>query len=210
MPCLGFFIWYGSFCDTGVRPMFCPMKSKVTFLVLALGVLALTVLFVIKQERGARLRSPTAASAGSTDASSAALQAAPEIPKQTAKTVNPSQPTEIQTEAAPDSPEAKHQAYVEARVAELGDLAMEDDQASLDTILSELTNRDPEIRKAALEASIQFGSRDAIPKLADAASQIDDPKERAAIEEAIAFLKLPSLTEVLAESKSAPAGIPCR
>ena len=82
---------------------------------------------------------------------------------------------------------------------------MTDDRANLDTILSELSNRDPEIRKAALEATIQFGSRDAIPKLADAVSQTDDPNEKAAIADAIEFLKLPSLTEIHAQSSSQPA-----
>jgi len=67
------------------------------------------------------------------------------------------------------------------------DVAMTDDRANLDIILSELNNRDPEIRKAALEATIQFGSRDAIPKMADAASQTDDPSEKAAIADAIEF-----------------------
>jgi HEAT repeat protein len=77
---------------------------------------------------------------------------------------------------------------------------MNDDRGSLDTILSELGNRDPEIRKAALEATIQFGSRDAIPKLADAVSQTDDPTEKAALTDAIEFLKLPSLTEIRQQS----------
>jgi HEAT repeat protein len=85
------------------------------------------------------------------------------------------------------------------------DIAMTDDRANLDTILSEMSNRDPEIRKAALEATIQFGSRDAIPKLADAISQTDDPNEKAAIADAIEFLKLPSLTEIRAQSSSRPA-----
>jgi hypothetical protein len=100
------------------------------------------------------------------------------------------------------SPETKHQEYVRKRIAQLEDLAYEDDTASLETILSELTNRDPEIRKAALEATIQFGSRDAIPRLADAAVQTEDPEEKTALNEAIEFLKLPSLTEVLAQQKA--------
>src|SRR4051794_28743969 len=97
----------------------------------------------------------------------------------------------------------EHQAYVDARIAQLQDLAMENDSASLDTILSELANNDPEIRRAAVEATTQFGSRDAIPRLLDAAAQTDDPKEKAALNEAAEFLKLPSLTEVLAKKKSA-------
>ena len=104
---------------------------------------------------------------------------------------------------APQPPAASEDAqksYVEQRSTQLMDLAMNDDRASLDTILSELTNRDPDIRKAALEATIQFGSRDAIPKLADAVSQTDDPKEKASLNDAIEFLKLPSLTEINAQS----------
>jgi hypothetical protein len=96
-----------------------------------------------------------------------------------------------------ETAEARQRAYAEQRVAELYDLSMNDDSASLETILSELTNRDPEIRKAALEATVQFRSRDAIPRLMDAASQTDDPHEKAAIADAIEFLKLPTLSEVL-------------
>jgi len=99
-----------------------------------------------------------------------------------------------------DSSEDAHKTYVEQRSSQLMEMAMNDDRGSLDTILSELGNRDPEIRKAALEATIQFGSRDAIPKLADAVSQTDDPSEKAALTDAIEFLKLPSLTEIRQQS----------
>ncbi len=98
--------------------------------------------------------------------------------------------------------ESQHRMYVDSRVNELMDLGMMDDPDSLATILSELTNRDPEIRKAALDASIQFGSRDAIPKLMEAVSQTDDPKEKAEIVDAIELLKLPSATEVLAQART--------
>jgi hypothetical protein len=117
-----------------------------------------------------------------------------------------------------DSPEARHQAYVDARTAELMDLGMNDDSQSLNAILSELSNRDPEIRKAAVEATVQFGSRDAIPNLTDAAAQTDDPQEKAEIMEAIQFLKLPTLSEAAAQANQAqpaigsngPAGGPSR
>ena len=59
--------------------------------------------------------------------------------------------------------------------------------------------RAPRLRHAALEAAIQFGSRDAIPTLVDAAAQTDDPKEKQAFLDAAEFLKLPSLTEVMAK-----------
>jgi hypothetical protein len=86
---------------------------------------------------------------------------------------------------------------VAARVTELRQLSMNEDAASLDSILSDLNNREPRIRAASLEAAIQFGSRGALPKLMDAAAQTDDPREKAALAEAIEFLKLPSLTEVV-------------
>jgi Na+-transporting methylmalonyl-CoA/oxaloacetate decarboxylase gamma subunit len=97
---------------------------------------------------------------------------------------------------AEGSAEARQRAYVENRVAELMELASQDGLASLDIILSELTNRDPEIRKAALDATLQVRSRQAIPRLMEAADQTDDPHEKAAIADAIEFLRLPTLGEV--------------
>jgi hypothetical protein len=96
------------------------------------------------------------------------------------------------------APEVTHSNYIVQRTAELMDLAMENDDSSLQTILAELNNRDPAIRAAATEAAIQFSSRDAIPALLDAANRTEDPKEKQALVEAAEFLKLPSLTEVRA------------
>jgi hypothetical protein len=95
-----------------------------------------------------------------------------------------------------------HEAYVVRRVAELQDLSMENDSASLSIILSELTNRDREIRSAAIDAAVQFGSREAIPALVDAATQIEDPEQKAAIQEAINYLQLPSFSEFQIPSRA--------
>ncbi len=103
-----------------------------------------------------------------------------------------------------NAPEAEHEAYVAKRVAELQDLGMENDSASLDTILSELGNADPSIRQAAIDAAVQFGSREAIPKLTTAAAQAADPKEQSAILDAVEFLKMPTLAEALAPKNSSP------
>jgi hypothetical protein len=102
-----------------------------------------------------------------------------------------------------ETPKQKQQEYVQTRSAELMDLGMKDDAESLRTIPAELTNRDPEIRKAAVEAAVQFSSRDAIPALTDAAAQTDDPQEKVMYQEAIEFLKLPSLSEVIQQRKQA-------
>jgi hypothetical protein len=92
---------------------------------------------------------------------------------------------------------------IKKRVIELGALAMEDDAASLATILSELENPEPQIREAALDATVQFGSRDAIPRLRELAARTEDLQTRHAFEQAAEFLTLPSLTEVLDERKQA-------
>jgi LAS superfamily LD-carboxypeptidase LdcB len=90
----------------------------------------------------------------------------------------------------------QHDAAIRARVTQLGQLAMRNDPASLQTILSELTNSTKAIRQAALEATVQYGSRDAIPKLQEIAAATEDQKEKAAILEAAEFLQLPSLSEL--------------
>lgn len=105
---------------------------------------------------------------------------------------------------------ANHSEYVKTRIAQLQDLSMENDAASLNTILSELNNRDPEIRSAAVEAAIQFGSRDAIPALMEAATHTDDPQEKKEMIDAAEFLKLPSLTEVMAQQGKKAASQPAK
>jgi HEAT repeat protein len=102
-----------------------------------------------------------------------------------------------QPEATGSVPAAVSSQSIEEQIARLNDLAMEDDTNALNQILAELYSPNPEIRKAALEATVQFSSRDAIPALETAAEHSVDPQEKTAIKEAIEFLKLPSLTEVL-------------
>jgi len=89
-------------------------------------------------------------------------------------------------------------------VQELLDLGMEDDSKSLQTILSELSNANPEIRSAAVEATIQFGSQDAIPELENAMLWAENSEQRKEIANAIEFLKLPKLTEAVAALQLAP------
>jgi HEAT repeat protein len=96
---------------------------------------------------------------------------------------------------------AAHETQVAERVSTLLELAMDNSKASLDTILSELTNSDSQIRRGALEATIQYASRDAIPRLAEVAGQTEDVQEKAALNDAIEFLKLPSLTEIVEANK---------
>jgi hypothetical protein len=90
-------------------------------------------------------------------------------------------------------PGMDHDAYVLQRRAELMELGMHNDPDSLKTILSELENPDAEIRQGALSATIDFGSKDAIPTLQNEMNWATDPEEKVAIKKAIDFLDLTPL-----------------
>jgi hypothetical protein len=89
-----------------------------------------------------------------------------------------------------------HAEYVQERVAELTALAMNNDSNSFNTIWSELSNPDREIRAGALEAVIQFGDHSVSPRLRELAAQTQDPAEQAAILEAADYLDLPPITDL--------------
>lgn len=87
------------------------------------------------------------------------------------------------------SGEEGHEEYISRRTAELTDLAMSDDPTALSSILSELNNPEAKIRDAAVMASVQYKSADAIPALQDAYTRTDEPEEKVSIRKAIEFLE---------------------
>ena len=115
--------------------------------------------------------------------------------------------TDFVATTAPPTNDPAHAEYVRRRIAELNALAMKSDTVSRDIILSELQNSDRAIRKGALEAAIQFSDRSVIPRLEEVAAQTEDPTEKAEIVEAIEYIKLPSLTEYLAEQRARRASM---
>jgi len=177
------------------------MRPKIALTIVGLG-LAVTVAVIVLQKPAP---SPSGVAVDSVAETSKAIPTTPEAsrPKRDKQAeTNAILEKEMATILAAGvenvdamSAEEKHQAYVEARVLELQDLATEEDNESLNIILSELTSPDEDIRKAAVEAAGQFGNRDAIPALTVAGQQLDDTDERKAIKEAIEFLKLPHLGE---------------
>jgi HEAT repeat protein len=58
-----------------------------------------------------------------------------------------------------------------------------------------LSDANPDIREAALESTVQFGSPDAIPTLFSVLTKTERAEEKIAIQEAIEFLKLPPLAQ---------------
>ena len=85
---------------------------------------------------------------------------------------------------------------IEQKVEALAEASAKGDSDAFQLIITALKDPRPEIRKAALEATIQLGSRDAIPVLKELAAKTEDPREKVEILDAIEFLELPSLSEI--------------
>jgi hypothetical protein len=62
---------------------------------------------------------------------------------------------------------------------------------SLVALLDKVTNPEPEVRKAAVDAVVQLNDTNAIPRLNAAIQQLEDPRDKAAIMEAVSYLQLP-------------------
>jgi hypothetical protein len=89
----------------------------------------------------------------------------------------------------------QHQAAIDAETDRLQEWSVNDDPTSLSNILADLTNPDKEIRVAAIEATRQFGSTDAIPALKAAAETTDDIQEKIDYLQAADFLSLPGISD---------------
>jgi hypothetical protein len=84
----------------------------------------------------------------------------------------------------------------EEREEMLLELAMSDDPASLSFLLDQLGRVGEEEREILLSAVVQFGSRDAVPRLRELALQASSPDEARDLTEAADYLELPSLSEI--------------
>jgi len=107
----------------------------------------------------------------------------------------------LERQAGLSSGEESHEEYISRRTAELMDLGMSDDPASLSSILSELNNPEAKIRGAAVIAAVQFKSADAIPALQDAYTRTDELEEKVSIRKAIEFLEPTPVPESAAGSR---------
>lgn len=87
----------------------------------------------------------------------------------------------------------------EEREEILLELAFTEDPASLRFLLDELNRADAEAFEGVLFAIVQYGSRDAIPRLRELAGQASSPDRARLLTEAADYLELPSLTEVRRE-----------
>lgn len=96
----------------------------------------------------------------------------------------------------PQAMSAERADYIRSRVEALGKAAMLHTPESYQTIVTELTNSEKEIRAEALDAAIEHGNRAIIPYLRELAAKTEDPYEKIELMEAADFIALPSITEL--------------
>jgi len=167
------------------------MRPKFVVTLLLLAALILGGALLLKPYLGSRPVPPP---------EPASIPGAPAVPPAetslSATAAPPPEPVPASLPAAPVvatkplTPEQR-QAAINAEVDRLYELAAKDDSVSLSNILADLTNTNKEIREAAIEATKEFGSTDAIPALKAAADATDDISDKIAYLEAVDFLNVP-------------------
>jgi hypothetical protein len=88
------------------------------------------------------------------------------------------------------------------KLSAVEELAVRNDPAALKELLVTLSDSNPKIRRAALDAVIQVGDRAAIPTLKALAAKTEDAREKTALLDAVEFLEMPSLSEIRARTNS--------
>ena len=189
------------------------MRPKVIFAIVLCGLLALAGLLVLRSHsrsdagtEGARNTSDDATAGSSYDASLGGVisgagsskkpAAPPRLPAPAARRLYANR---TESASAMDGLTAEQQEdAVNQRIIELSELATRDDSASLGVLLSELTNDNADIRRAALDGVMQSGNLEAIPALQQLAERSVDPQQKREIAEAIEFLTLPSISDLAA------------
>jgi flagellar motor component MotA len=172
------------------------MRPKVVLaiLLMAAGVLAVAVM-LSKVFRPQPAVAPAQAAIAQSNSSPVTLAPEPAV------VIAPA-PTTITNRDTNAIARQNHEEYVRNRYEELMDLARQNDPAATRQIVDELKNPDRAIRKAALDALEQANDRSVVPQMQQIADQTDDPEDKQAIQDAIDFINLPSLTEVRQQQKA--------
>jgi hypothetical protein len=174
------------------------MRPKVVLVILLAGAAGLAGLLFLKKMLTARPQTapvPITQSAVPAPAIiSPALQISPATSHAAPAAIVPRIAVTTNAVAVPDAD------YVQKKIDRLQALQANDDDASLNEILAELTNTNPVIRHEAVEATIQFGGHTAVPVLRDLAARTSDPDEKKELLDAADFLELPTLTEIRAQN----------
>jgi hypothetical protein len=173
------------------------MRPKIVVLVLIMAIGLIALAAVLKGVLG-----------GHAHQEAAALEPPP---------AEPASPTATRPQVNPNSSntaailEQLHAADVDRELDQIRELQAggADNPHTTGLLLGKVTHREPDVRKAALEALVQLNDTNAIPGLEQATSLIADPREKVAFMDAVAYLKLPGVTDgvppELADASSNPA-----
>jgi hypothetical protein len=142
----------------------------------------------------------------------------PEVAVVSVTETNPAQvvvrtPVEQPTNIVATTPEQDRQAGIEKNLDLLKDalLVGNTNETYFAAVLERFTHPEAEVRQAAVQTAVHLGDARAIPSLKQALQKIEDPKEKAAMIDAIAYLELPdSSTPVIgmdAATGDAPGNI---
>lgn len=173
------------------------MRVKVVIQLLLVGVVVILLAFVIRPKNSAISSQPAQAATGDSTPKTKTDTVGHSEAFSNSSLVATGNKSPEPNVANDDTENAEYEIYVVNRTTELENLGMMNDSNSLAEIESEFDSRDPRIQKAAVDAAVQFGSRDAIPALQDAYNHFDDPEQKIGIQKAIDFLKLPSMNKAM-------------
>ena len=175
------------------------MRPKIIIPVLLAGLAGLAIIFFLKPPASR----PQTAAVPIVQSAASPLETKPVIPQVSPTTNDTAASTHIKLakstpfttgEVVGDGAE-----HLQEQINRLEELQANDDDASLQAILKELTNTNRIIRHVAIEATIQFGGHTAVPVLQGLAARTWDPAEKQELLDAAEFLALPTLTEVRAQ-----------
>lgn len=179
------------------------MRPKFAIALLLPALLFLGAIILFKQH-SANVSKPAAAPAPATTGVAPASE--PESAPATTSVAPALQPALEPVVAKAMTPEER-QAEVDAEKDRLFDWGMSDDPQSLSHILGDLTNSEKEVRLAAIEATKQFGSKDAIPALKEQAQNTGDAEEQTGLLKAAEFLSLTPMSDSSVQLPKTPEQI---
>ena len=104
---------------------------------------------------------------------------------------------QLDTNAPPASEEARA-AQVQNELDQINALIVGGQNPSTTSmLLAKLSHPEAEVRKAAVDALVDLNDTNAIPAMEQAVAGVQDPREKVAMLDALAYLKLPSITDGL-------------
>ena len=103
------------------------------------------------------------------------------------------QPGPVLTSIVATTPEEDHRAAIEKDMDKLNEALIDggSDPKLVEAVRERLLHPDADVRKAAVETIMHLNDRAAIPNLNQALAQVEDPREKVAIMDAIEYLQTP-------------------